>query len=166
MDIQKIGIVGAGQMGNGIAHVCALSGYDVVLNDISQESLDAALATIRKNLDRQVSREKFTQADEDAAMGRISTTSLALLMDALTGRVCHHACCATSTPTRTSSLAIRANCARATLTQVKRAPPMSTNAINASRAPLENRGTVKCPSGRRGGATAPTSVIQVNRTAP
>jgi 3-hydroxybutyryl-CoA dehydrogenase len=74
MDIQKIGIVGAGQMGNGIAHVCALSGYDVVLNDISQQSLDAALATVESNLARQVSREKITQAELDAAMGRISIT--------------------------------------------------------------------------------------------
>jgi len=74
MDIQKIGIVGAGQMGNGIAHVCALAGYDVVLNDISQDSLDAALGTVRKNLERQVSREKITQADMDATLGRISTT--------------------------------------------------------------------------------------------
>ena len=74
MDIQKIGIVGAGQMGNGIAHVCALAGYDVVLNDISQDSLDAALGTVRKNLERQVSREKITQADMDATLGRITTT--------------------------------------------------------------------------------------------
>ena len=74
MDIQKIGIVGAGQMGNGIAHVCALAGYDVILNDISQDSLDAAMTTVRKNLERQVSREKITQADQDATLGRISTT--------------------------------------------------------------------------------------------
>ena len=74
MDIQKIGIVGAGQMGNGIAHVCALAGYDVILNDISQDSLDAAMTTVRKNLERQVSREKITQADQDATIGRISTT--------------------------------------------------------------------------------------------
>lgn len=74
MDIQKIGIVGAGQMGNGIAHVCALAGYDVILNDISQDSLDVAMTTVRKNLERQVSREKITQADQDATLGRISTT--------------------------------------------------------------------------------------------
>ena len=74
MDIQKIGIVGAGQIGNGIAHVCALAGYDVILNDISQDSLDAAMTTVSKNLERQVSREKITQADQDATLGRISTT--------------------------------------------------------------------------------------------
>ena len=74
MGIQSVGIVGAGQMGNGIAHVFALSGYDVMLNDISQDSLDKALATITKNLDRQVSREKITAAARDAALARIGTT--------------------------------------------------------------------------------------------
>ncbi|MAX73503.1 MAG: 3-hydroxybutyryl-CoA dehydrogenase [Nioella sp.] len=74
MSIQSIGIVGAGQMGNGIAHVCALAGYDVVMTDISQESLDAAMALIGRNLDRQVSREKVSQPDRDAALDRITTT--------------------------------------------------------------------------------------------
>jgi 3-hydroxybutyryl-CoA dehydrogenase len=74
MKISTVGIVGAGQMGNGIAHVFALSGYHVLLNDISQESVDKALATIRKNLDRQVSKEKISQEDMDATMGRITTT--------------------------------------------------------------------------------------------
>ncbi len=74
MSIQSIGVVGAGQMGNGIAHVCALAGYDVVMTDISQESLDAAMALIGRNLDRQVSREKVSQADRDAALDRITTT--------------------------------------------------------------------------------------------
>ncbi|NIZ09439.1 3-hydroxybutyryl-CoA dehydrogenase [Pseudooceanicola sp. HF7] len=74
MDIRKIGVIGAGQMGNGIAHVLALSGYDVLLNDISQEALDKALDLVSRNLDRQVSREKITQVEKDAAMGRISTT--------------------------------------------------------------------------------------------
>ncbi len=74
MEISKIGIIGAGQMGNGIAHVCALAGYDVTLNDISQESLDAGLKKITGNLDRQVSKEKITSADRDLAMGRIQTT--------------------------------------------------------------------------------------------
>ncbi|WJY22861.1 3-hydroxybutyryl-CoA dehydrogenase [Fontisubflavum oceani] len=74
MDIQKIGIVGAGQMGNGIAHVCALAGYDVVLNDISQDMLDKAVALVDRNLDRQVSREKISADDKAAAMERISTT--------------------------------------------------------------------------------------------
>lgn len=73
-NIQSVGVVGAGQMGNGIAHVMALSGYDVLLNDINQEALDNAIARIRANLDRQVSRGKITVADQDAAMGCIATT--------------------------------------------------------------------------------------------
>lgn len=74
MEIESIGIVGAGQMGNGIAHVCALAGYDVIMSDVSQDALNAAVALIDKNLVRQVSREKITQAEKDTAMGRISTT--------------------------------------------------------------------------------------------
>ena len=74
MDIQRIGIVGAGQMGNGIAHVCALAGYDVVMNDISQDGLDKALALIDRNIERQVSRGKVSAEDKAAALGRISTT--------------------------------------------------------------------------------------------
>ncbi len=73
-DIQTVGIVGAGQMGNGIAHVFALSGYDVLLNDISQTSLDKAIATIDKNLERQVSRAKITAEVKAAALARIRTT--------------------------------------------------------------------------------------------
>ena len=74
MDIQKIGIVGAGQMGNGIAHVMALAGYDVLLNDVSADALAKAMKTVTGNMDRQVSREKITAADRDAAMARITTT--------------------------------------------------------------------------------------------
>ena len=74
MAIQSVGVVGAGQMGNGIAHVFALAGYDVLLTDISQEALDKALAAITKNLDRQVKGEKIPAADRDAALGRIATT--------------------------------------------------------------------------------------------
>ena len=73
-DIRTVGIVGAGQMGNGIAHVFALAGYDVLLNDISQTSLDKALLTIEKNIDRQVTRGKVTPDDKAAAMARIRTT--------------------------------------------------------------------------------------------
>jgi 3-hydroxybutyryl-CoA dehydrogenase len=62
MEIKSIGIVGAGQMGNGIAHVCALAGYDVIMTDISQEALDSAVALIEKNLGRQVGRGKITEA--------------------------------------------------------------------------------------------------------
>jgi 3-hydroxybutyryl-CoA dehydrogenase len=74
MAIETVGVIGAGQMGNGIAHVMALAGYDVLLTDISQEALDAAVETVRGNLDRQVSRDKITAADRDAAMDRIKTT--------------------------------------------------------------------------------------------
>ncbi|MER5171659.1 3-hydroxybutyryl-CoA dehydrogenase [Thioclava sp. GXIMD2076] len=74
MTIQTVGIVGAGQMGNGIAHVFALAGFDVLLNDISQDGLDKGIATIRKNLDRQVSREKISAEERDAALSRVTTT--------------------------------------------------------------------------------------------
>lgn len=60
MAIQSVGVIGAGQMGNGIAHVFALAGYDVLMTDISREALDRALAQIDHNLDRQVSRGKIT----------------------------------------------------------------------------------------------------------
>ena len=74
MAIKTVGIVGAGQMGNGIAHVFALAGYDVVMSDISQEALDKAVALIDRNLERQVSREKISAAEKAAALGRITTT--------------------------------------------------------------------------------------------
>jgi 3-hydroxybutyryl-CoA dehydrogenase len=74
MNVQSVGVVGAGQMGNGIAHVFALAGYDVLLNDISQTGLDKALLTIEKNLDRQVSRGKISAEEKAAALGRIRTT--------------------------------------------------------------------------------------------
>lgn len=74
MTIQTVGIVGAGQMGNGIAHVFAQAGFDVLLNDINQDSLDKAVATIGKNLDRMVSKGKLSEADKAATLGRIKTT--------------------------------------------------------------------------------------------
>ncbi len=76
MDIKAIGIVGAGQMGNGIAHVMSLAGYDVLLNDISEEALAAALEQMSKNMARQVSRGKIAEADRAAALGRITTTQV------------------------------------------------------------------------------------------
>ena len=72
-DIKKIGVIGAGQMGNGIAHVSALAGYDVVLNDISQDQLDKAVSTIEKNMKRQVSRGTISEKDAADALGRIGT---------------------------------------------------------------------------------------------
>jgi len=74
MDIQTIGIVGAGQMGSGIAHVMALAGYDVLINDVSAEALTRVLEQIEKNIDRQVAREKVTPAEKIDALSRITTT--------------------------------------------------------------------------------------------
>ncbi|MGR3805251.1 3-hydroxybutyryl-CoA dehydrogenase [Marinibacterium profundimaris] len=74
MSIRTIGVIGAGQMGNGIAHVMALSGYDVMLNDISQQALDKATDTISRNLARQVGRGKVSEEDMNATLARIRTT--------------------------------------------------------------------------------------------
>jgi len=71
MTIDKIGIIGAGQMGHGIAHVCALAGIETRLLDIDPARLEAALAKIEKNLDRQVSRGRIAEADKAAALKRI-----------------------------------------------------------------------------------------------
>lgn len=74
MTIERVGIVGAGQMGNGIAHVFAVAGYDVLLTDVSQDALDRAVALIDRNLTRQVSRDLIDEAAKSAAMTRIRTT--------------------------------------------------------------------------------------------
>ena len=74
MEIKKVGVIGAGQMGNGIAHVFALAGYDVLMTDISRDALDKARELIESNLERQVSRGKIAAGDRDAALARISTT--------------------------------------------------------------------------------------------
>lgn len=74
MDVKSVGVIGAGQMGNGIAHVLALAEYDVLLNDISQEALDGAMATIQANLARQAARGKISEGDVQTALGRITTT--------------------------------------------------------------------------------------------
>jgi 3-hydroxybutyryl-CoA dehydrogenase len=71
LEIKTVGIIGAGQMGSGIAHVCALAGYDVLLHDVSRERIDAGLATIEKNLARQVSRGLVNHEDMEAALKRI-----------------------------------------------------------------------------------------------
>jgi len=71
MKIERIGVVGAGQMGNGIAHVCALSGYDVVMEDVNPEALGKAKATIERNLQRQAARGIIKQEDIAAALKRI-----------------------------------------------------------------------------------------------
>jgi 3-hydroxybutyryl-CoA dehydrogenase len=72
MSIQRVGVVGAGTMGNGIAHVFARSGYDVVLCDIEQKFLDRALQAITRNLDREVAKNKISEAQKLEALGRIS----------------------------------------------------------------------------------------------
>jgi 3-hydroxybutyryl-CoA dehydrogenase len=71
MEIHKVGVIGAGQMGNGIAHVCALAGYDVLLHDVKKEKVDAAFEIISGNLSRQVARGKISDAEKDKAMKRI-----------------------------------------------------------------------------------------------
>ncbi len=75
MQIKKAGILGAGTMGNGIAHVFARSGFDVTLCDVEQRFVDRALETIGKNLDREVSKNKITAEDKTATLGRIKTTT-------------------------------------------------------------------------------------------
>ncbi len=82
IEFKTIGVIGAGQMGNGIAHVCALAGYDVKLSDLDQDHLDAALMTISHNLDRQVAREIIKETDKKAALGRIAIgTDLEIFKD-------------------------------------------------------------------------------------
>ena len=71
MSIHTVGIVGAGTMGNGIAQACAVSGISVVMVDINQAAVDKGLATIGKSLDRLLQKEKITEADKAAALGRV-----------------------------------------------------------------------------------------------
>jgi len=70
--INKVGVIGAGQMGNGIAHVCAAAGYDVLLEDVNKEALDKALETISYNMTRQIQRGLMTDEAKKAAMARIT----------------------------------------------------------------------------------------------
>src|ERR1700738_1666601 len=69
--LRKIGIIGAGQMGSGIAHVAALAGFEVKLNDVSSDRLKAGIATINGNMARQVSRKRITEEERQAALKRI-----------------------------------------------------------------------------------------------
>ena len=73
--MQTIGVIGAGLMGNGIAHVSALAGYDVILSDVEMARAEAARATIAKNLGRGVSKAIITQAEADAALARLRLTT-------------------------------------------------------------------------------------------
>jgi len=82
MEIKKVGVVGAGTMGNGIAHVFAVSGYDVVLMDVEESFLDRAMAIITKNLDRMIKKEKISEADKEATLKKIKkTTSMKEMAD-------------------------------------------------------------------------------------
>lgn len=76
-EIKRIGIIGAGQMGNGIAHVCALAGYDVVLNDLEADRIKSGLATINGNMSRQVSKGLYAEDEKKAALARIHGTDQA-----------------------------------------------------------------------------------------
>ncbi len=74
MQIKTIGVIGAGQMGNGIAHVCALAGFDVSLNDISSDRIETGLATINGNLARQVASGRISEDQRKAVLGSIRST--------------------------------------------------------------------------------------------
>jgi 3-hydroxybutyryl-CoA dehydrogenase len=74
-EIKKIGVIGAGQMGSGIAHVSAVAGLRVVLNDLTEEKVHAGLATINGNLARQVSKSQISESDRKAALDRIHASS-------------------------------------------------------------------------------------------
>lgn len=73
--MQKIGIIGAGQMGSGIAHVCALAGFDVLVHDMAADRIESGLATISGNMARQVASEKITEDDRRSALDRIASAS-------------------------------------------------------------------------------------------
>ncbi|OYQ35158.1 3-hydroxybutyryl-CoA dehydrogenase [Niveispirillum lacus] len=80
--IEKVGVIGAGQMGSGIAQVCAVAGLSVAISDINAEQLAKSLANIAKNLDRQIAKGKLTEPEKDAAMARIATsTDLSIFKD-------------------------------------------------------------------------------------
>jgi 3-hydroxybutyryl-CoA dehydrogenase len=80
--IQSIGVIGAGQMGNGIAHVCALAGYSVLLNDVSADRIKAGMATINGNMARQVGKKSISEDDRKSALARIKPAEK---YDALSG---------------------------------------------------------------------------------
>jgi 3-hydroxybutyryl-CoA dehydrogenase len=70
-NIRKVGVIGAGQMGSGIAHVCALAGLDVALNDVSDDRIKEGLATVNGNMARQVTRERITEEQRQSALKKI-----------------------------------------------------------------------------------------------
>src|SRR5580692_2278972 len=80
--IKKVGVIGSGQMGNGIAHVAALAGLDVVLNDVSSDRLKSAMATINGNLSRQVARKMINEdARKQALQGMVTSETMDGLAD-------------------------------------------------------------------------------------
>src|ERR1700722_13845697 len=75
IEIARVGVIGGGQMGNGIAHVCALAGLPVVLLDVKAEALSKAMATMARNMERQVNRSIISSDDRDAALARVTTST-------------------------------------------------------------------------------------------
>jgi len=75
MQIQQVAVIGAGTMGNGIAHVFASKGFEVILCDVEQKFIDRGLQAIAKNLDREVAKQKIEAAEKNAALGRISSST-------------------------------------------------------------------------------------------
>ncbi len=123
MDIRKTGIIGAGHMGTGIAHVCALAGHEVLLKDVSMEVVERALATINGNMARQVRKGRITEQQREAALEKIHAVDVYepfaecdLVMEAVTeseevkrqvfAELCPHLPPATIIGTNTSSLSI------------------------------------------------------------
>ncbi|PVZ52129.1 3-hydroxybutyryl-CoA dehydrogenase [Pseudomonas sp. B1(2018)] len=83
MNLQNIGVIGAGTMGNGIAQVCAMAGFNVTLLDISESALQKAVATVGKNLDRQIAKQTLTPEQKQATLDKIRTsTDYSVLRDA------------------------------------------------------------------------------------
>ena len=82
VEIKKVGVIGAGQMGSGIAHVCALAGFDVALSDLSMEKIESGLASINGNMARQVQKEQISEEVRTSALDRITpAVDLDLLAD-------------------------------------------------------------------------------------
>jgi 3-hydroxybutyryl-CoA dehydrogenase len=75
LTIQKIGVIGAGQMGSGIAHVCAMSGFEVLLNDVSEDRIKAGIATINGNMARQIAKRNISEEERQTALGRIGVAA-------------------------------------------------------------------------------------------
>ena len=73
--IKRIGVIGAGQMGSGIAHVCALKGFDIRLMDVDQPHINSGIENIGRNMDRQIGRGMIRPEDKDAALRRITTST-------------------------------------------------------------------------------------------